>query len=69
MNMHSSSENEPKKLWIEPAIVLERPLLHAAQEATPVPGGRRPGRLRGTGLISPMNGSGTAPNCSPPSSG
>lgn len=66
MNMHSSSENEPKKLWVEPAIVLERPILIAAQDVTPDPGGRRPGRVRDNGLISPLSNSGASnPNCLP----
>ncbi len=45
---------EKKKPWQEPAIVLERPVLVSAQDVTPDPGGRRPGRLRDTGLISPF---------------
>lgn len=66
MTEHSLSEREPKKPWAEPAIVLERPILIAAQEATPDPGGRRPGRVRDSGLISPMSNSGALnPNCLP----
>ncbi len=48
-----------KRAWEEPAIVLERSLLAAAQDPAPT---RRAGRAR-SGLLGPLNTSGGMGTC------
>lgn len=48
-----------RQTWLEPAIVLERSLLAAAQDPSPT---RRAGRTR-NGLLGPLNTSGGSGTC------